>query len=79
MFGVNVPAGRSTITVYPAAAPINAITNYNMTDGLGWTYRYYKGAMLIPFGFGLTYTTFEYSNLQLSATSIGPCSCRDRS
>ena len=36
------------------------------------TYRYFEGDPLYPFGYGLSYTTFEYSNLKLSADSIEP-------
>ena len=36
-------------------------------------FRFYKGPILIPFGFGLSYTSFEYSNLELSNTTIGAC------
>ena len=31
------------------------------------TYRYFRGEPLYPFGHGLSYTTFEYENLRLSA------------
>jgi beta-glucosidase len=36
----------------------------------GRTYMYFKGQPLYPFGFGLSYTAFEYSNLRLSADSV---------
>ena len=36
----------------------------------GRTYRYFKGEPLYPFGFGLSYTKFKYSNLKLSAKSF---------
>ncbi len=39
----------------------------------GITYRYYKKPVQIPFGFGLSYTTFSYSGLKLSSTVIRPC------
>lgn len=41
------------------------------TKSLGRTYRYFKGNVLYPFGFGLSYTTFEYKNIRLSKSNIG--------
>ena len=38
----------------------------------GRTYRYYIEDPLYPFGYGLSYSTFTYSNLQLSANKIEP-------
>jgi beta-glucosidase len=42
--------------------------DYNIRDGR--TYMYFKGQPLYPFGFGLSYTRFEYSNLRTSADSL---------
>jgi beta-glucosidase len=36
----------------------------------GRTYRYFKGEPLYPFGFGLSYTSFKYDNLKLSAKTV---------
>lgn len=39
------------------------------TNTLGRTYRYFDGEVLYPFGYGLSYTTFEYKNIRLSKSS----------
>src|SRR2546423_15538536 len=44
--------------------------NYDIHHGR--TYVYFKAAPLYPFGYGLSYTTFAYSNLRTSAPSVGP-------
>jgi beta-glucosidase len=36
----------------------------------GRTYRYFRGEPLYPFGFGLSYTSFKYENLKLSAATL---------
>jgi len=42
--------------------------NYNME---GRTYRYFRGKPLYEFGFGLSYTTFSYKNLDVSSITLG--------
>jgi beta-glucosidase len=65
--GVNNPAGRLPVTFYKGVEQLPAFENYAMA---GRTYRYFEGQPLYPFGFGLSYSKFEYSNLKLSAPTI---------
>jgi len=56
------PGGRLPVTFYRSAADLPPFKDYQMK---GHTYRYFEGEPLDPFGFGLSYTKFEYSNLVL--------------
>jgi beta-glucosidase len=68
LFGAYNPAGRLPVTFYKSTADLPNFTDYNMTQR---TYRYFTGEPLWPFGHGLSYTTFAYQNLRISATTIG--------
>jgi len=59
--GVNNPAGRLPVTFYKSVDQLPAFDDYSMK---GRTYRYFKGDALYGFGFGLSYSTFRYSNLR---------------
>ena len=74
LFGSYNPGGKLPYTVYNSVSDMAAPTDYNMTTLPGRTYRYYIGKPLFPFGYGLSYTKFEYSKLSLSSTSIKVCS-----
>ena len=56
LFGDYNPSGKLPITFYQSADQLPDFEDYRMT---GRTYRYFKGEALFPFGFGLSYTTFE--------------------
>jgi beta-glucosidase len=66
LFGTAVPSGKLTITFPKATSDLPAFEDYSMA---GRTYRYVEREPLFPFGFGLSYTSFEYSKLKLSSLS----------
>ena len=67
LFGNYNPGGRLPVTFYKSVDQLPPFTDYSMQ---GRTYRYFKGEPLYPFGHGLSYTKFDYSNLRLSASSV---------
>jgi beta-glucosidase len=64
IFGDTNPAGRLPYTVYASEAQVPPQDEYDITKG--FTYMYVKGQPLYPFGYGLSYTHFTYSNLHVS-------------
>lgn len=67
LFGDCNPSGKLPVTFVKSVDQLPLYTDYGMT---GRTYRYLKEEPLYPFGFGLSYTRYEYSNLRLGGDTI---------
>jgi beta-glucosidase len=68
LFGDYNPAGRLTQTWPKSLEQLPPLMDYDIRHGR--TYMYFKDEPLYPFGYGLSYTTFAYSNLRTSSNSL---------
>lgn len=76
LLGKKNPSGHLNFTWYKDATQLPSMSNYflapDKTDRLGRTYMYFRGKPTYPFGFGLSYTQFKFSNMAISSAAISP-------
>ena len=65
--GKNNPSGRLPVTFYKGVDQLPNFEDYGMANR---TYRYFTGKPLYPFGYGLSYTTFSYSDLNVPPQAV---------
>jgi beta-glucosidase len=67
LFGDYNPAGRLPVTFYKSVEDLPSFNDYSMK---GRTYKYFEGTPIYAFGYGLSYTSFKYSKVEVVSQNI---------
>lgn len=68
LFGEKNPEGKLPVTFYYSTEELPEFTDYSMK---GRTYRYMQNEALYPFGYGLSYSSYEFSDVKSSSDTVG--------
>jgi beta-glucosidase len=68
VFGLDNPGGHLPYTMYASLDGVPPQNEYDVSKG--YTYQYFKGVPIYPFGHGLSYTRFKYGNIAISAPTV---------
>jgi beta-glucosidase len=69
-FGLRAPSGKMPVTTYANDEQAGNITDYDMTHGLGRSYRFLDAEPLYPFGHGLSYTNWSWTSFSSNVTAV---------
>ncbi|MCL2488502.1 MAG: glycoside hydrolase family 3 C-terminal domain-containing protein [Oscillospiraceae bacterium] len=79
IFGDAQPTGKLPFTWYADDRQLPTLDEYHIRQDAfagkthnGWTYQYFNGDISYPFGHGLTYSSFAYSNMTVDKTAVTP-------
>lgn len=66
--GKTNPSGKTSVTFFADESQLPALDDYDVTHGR--SYQYFKGDVMYPFGYGLSYTNYSYSPIKVSSKKL---------